>query len=518
MNSKKRNGSPIVSEKEKDKRIQSPPQQQKSGDENLLANKSTAQEVSRNLGASPKILSCERDGGVTSGSFTSNHLPLFEKKTTTPSLASQVSQISISDGMEWKMMAEGPMKNYIEVAVEKIDGKDFKGSIPETEGYTKVYLKALKLDFRNYHGTATGFRGCPILTFRLKEPINIDLTFEGKENFSWNRKIRTSTGVKTSVIDCKVRGVRHIFDDGRTYNHGREEGFKWVRIEGAEYRVDEEVTRKWLLKYGELINNFAEEKMAYEPDSSDEEDEEAYKVPVHTGKYVVKMRIDRPIPQILPIDGRRIRIYYKGIRKQCNNCFEMGHMKRDCKERRKDWAEYVSSMMESTGFEPDLFGKWKVVVQDWRSKNLTEALHSKTQQVEERKELIDNIVGTLEQQKKACSIRKVGARDGDEITSNENREDEVVEVGEKTAETLEEFTLVQKKDKRTNQQKQSQMRVEQILSAVAASHLGTGKPGRPKKLTTKKAQPPKQKNPKKKLILAKTESQSEDDDEPPANK
>jgi hypothetical protein len=65
------------------------------------------------------------------------------------------------------------------------------------------------------------------------------------------------------------------------------------------------------LKYGELINNFAEEKMAYEPDSSDEEDEEAYKVPVHTGKYVVKMRIDRPIPQILPIDGRRIRIYYK---------------------------------------------------------------------------------------------------------------------------------------------------------------------------------------------------------------
>jgi hypothetical protein len=57
--------------------------------------------------------------------------------------------------MEWKMMAEGPMKYYIEVTVEKIDGKDFRGSIPET----KVHLKALKLDFKNYHGTATGFRG-----------------------------------------------------------------------------------------------------------------------------------------------------------------------------------------------------------------------------------------------------------------------------------------------------------------------------------------------------------------------
>jgi hypothetical protein len=51
------------------------------------------------------------------------------------------------------------MKYYIEVTVEKIDGKDFRGSIPETKGYTKVYLKALKLDFKNYHGTATGFRG-----------------------------------------------------------------------------------------------------------------------------------------------------------------------------------------------------------------------------------------------------------------------------------------------------------------------------------------------------------------------
>jgi hypothetical protein len=105
------------------------------------------------------------------------------------------------------------------------------------------------------------------------------------------------------------------------------------------------------------------------------------------------------------------------------------------------------------------------------------------------------------------------------ITSNENREDEVVEVGGKTAETMEEFKLVQKKDKRTNQQKQSQLRVEQILSAIAASHFGTGKPGRPKKLlTTKKVQPPKQKNPKMKVILDKKESQSEEDDEPPANK
>jgi hypothetical protein len=117
----------------------------------------------------------------------------------------------------------------------------------------------------------------------------------------------------------------------------------------------------------------------------------------------------------------------------------MGHMKRDCKERQKDWAEYVSSLMSCLASE-------KVVFQDWRSKNLNENLQTKTQKSEERKEMIDNIVGTLEQQKLACSVRKMGARDVEEITSNVDGEYEVVEVAKNTAETMEKFTLVQKKD------------------------------------------------------------------------
>ena len=77
---------------------------------------------------------------------------------------------------------------------------------------------------------------------------------------------------------------------------------------------------------------------------------------------------------------------------------------------------------------------------------MNENLQTKTQKSEERKEMIDNIVGTLEQQKLACSVRKMGARDVEEITSNVDREDEVVEVAKNTAETMEKFTLVQKKE------------------------------------------------------------------------
>jgi hypothetical protein len=60
--------------------------------------------------------------------------------------------------------------------------------------------------------------------------------------------------------------------------------------------------------------------------------------------------------------------------------------------------------------------------------------------------------------------------------------------------------------------------MEQILSAVAAGHLGVGKPGRPRKLTAKKTQPPKKKNLPKTSSLAAKEKQSENDEEPSENK
>jgi hypothetical protein len=69
-----------VGKKEKDKRIQSPPQQKHSCDEIVLANKSTGQAVSRNLGTISKILPHGGDSVDASGCFNSKNLPLFAKK------------------------------------------------------------------------------------------------------------------------------------------------------------------------------------------------------------------------------------------------------------------------------------------------------------------------------------------------------------------------------------------------------------------------------------------------------
>ena len=39
-----------------------------------------------------------------------------------------------------------------------------------------------------------------------------------------------------------------------------------------------------------------------------------------TGTYVVKVKLDKDIPELLPVAGRRIHISYPGVRKKCTNC------------------------------------------------------------------------------------------------------------------------------------------------------------------------------------------------------
>ena len=42
-----------------------------------------------------------------------------------------------------------------------------------------------------------------------------------------------------------------------------------------------------------------------------------------TGTYVLRIKLKRDIPQLLPILGKRIKINYPGRPRQCTNCFRI---------------------------------------------------------------------------------------------------------------------------------------------------------------------------------------------------
>ena len=62
----------------------------------------------------------------------------------------------------------------------------------------------------------------------------------------------------------------------------------------------------WLAEYGEVQSELVEDAF---DDSEDLEGKNS------TGTYSIKMKLNTPIPNFLPIDGRRIKVYYRGTRK-----------------------------------------------------------------------------------------------------------------------------------------------------------------------------------------------------------
>jgi hypothetical protein len=62
---------------------------------------------------------------------------------------------------------------------------------------------------------------------------------------------------------------------------------------------------------------------------------------VGTGNLSAKMTIKQEIPQFLPMMGRKVRVYYRGITKLCINCYQPGHIKKNCKNSTVGWIDYV---------------------------------------------------------------------------------------------------------------------------------------------------------------------------------
>ena len=74
------------------------------------------------------------------------------------------------------------------------------------------------------------------------------------------------------------------------------------------------------------------------------------------------------LPQFLPMFGKRICLYYRGIEKKCSNCFGP-HARRVCNREKVTWIQYVSDLMKEYPDIPDeLYGKWATYVHELRAK------------------------------------------------------------------------------------------------------------------------------------------------------
>ena len=122
-----------------------------------------------------------------------------------------------------------------------------------------------------------------------------------------------------------------------------------VKIEGCDYKISEEMLLSWLAEYGEVQSELVEDVFE---DSEDSEGENA------TGTYSIQIKLNSLIPNFLPFDGRRVKVYYRGMRKLCKNWFYQ-HLKIDCKNKKVKWIDYVKWFVsKNTEFSNEQYGRW----------------------------------------------------------------------------------------------------------------------------------------------------------------
>ena len=203
----------------------------------------------------------------------------------------------------------------------------------------------------------------------LKQPINID-DFASFQNFTFNRRYVKGGEQVEDVMACKIRGVRTVSGDEASASYS-DEWTRVVKIEGCDYKISEDMILSWLTPYGDIKSELVEDVFE---DSEDSEGTNA------TGVYSVKMRLTSDIPQLLPMDGRRVKIYYRGIRKLCTSCFGK-HFRKDCKKEKVQWIDYVREFVkdnpEVTG---EQFGNWITILERNRRQDIIDKQYFESKQ------------------------------------------------------------------------------------------------------------------------------------------
>lgn len=260
----------------------------------------------------------------------------------------------------------GKFRDFIEIHVLRLNEEPLKTSVNPQLGIN-ICRMVLKLPRDEIHGIDLNWKGHPVIEIRLMNQINIDDLPE-----SFNYSLKRAGDLGDANYYCEISGIRryqHHLPRHEEEEDPDEPWFRWVSIEGTGYTQKEQVIKTWLQKYGEILSDFEEEKITVvDPDP---EDGESLEFEVGSGRFKVKMKILNHIPQFLPMNGRKVRIYYRGMIKLCANCFEPNHLKSECSNEKKPWIEYVADFLEENDdMGPELFGRWVQAVKKYRL-NLT---------------------------------------------------------------------------------------------------------------------------------------------------
>jgi hypothetical protein len=266
---------------------------------------------------------------------------------------------------KFSIQNEGPIRQSLEVEFRTLNGKPFKGTITPKEAKHEIFKKCLGFEYSNFYGVRPAWKGCPTMTFTFCEPTNVD-DLAYMQDFEYVRTNGAGLEKVEERLGCHIKGLRGRQEDGAGWEPFQENWMRVVKMEGCDYQISNSEIIAWLSHYGEVLSPVVED--CFE-DSDVEEGINA------TGIYSVKMKLKREIPQLLPMCGKRIKIYYKGIDKLCTKCFGK-HPRRICKNEKVPWIDYVERFVDSNVDIPEqAYGRWTDVLKKEKKEKAKMSTH-----------------------------------------------------------------------------------------------------------------------------------------------
>ena len=289
------------------------------------------------------------------------------------------------------------MRDVINVAVLSRNEEEYRGTVTYNEAKYEIFMKCLDLPEDLLHGIKIQFGKGPNISFKLTEQIDVDDLSE-HEYFEFERQVTTNGVKRTETFQCKIKGIRQRrpLAEGQHEQHeaAQEANVFNVKVIGCDYSIEEEEILEWLRMYGETFGKL-NENFYYDPNPGAK--------PTGDGTYTIKMRIDKQIPQFLPMHGKKVKIEHRSIQIICTNCYGK-HPRKVCKSEKISWMDYVEKFMKANqDISNDMIGKWfEIAVNENRVKN-----PNKVQPEEHRRPSDELALGSLDMQDAIQKVKQI---------------------------------------------------------------------------------------------------------------
>jgi hypothetical protein len=265
-----------------------------------------------------------------------------EKTSSTKRATTTTASVQMSTMPPKKPTKDNPDGSLFRFEVIGQNDKRFYGSLSECEIlliWEKVLGRGRDEIFAMSYNRS--------LTRNFKVTIKLNSVLVPKEvypesNFVYYRKAAPDAPEEEDVaIHCKILG----YEDERPVELGK---LHRITAKTNDFVVKPAEIQAWLAKFGTVSSKF---------------DYVRNSMGLRSDIFETEIALNSHVPEYLPIAGRKVQIYYPGIPRSCNNCYQEGHVKRNCKSKKIDWLQRVIQIRQSGKFEDELFGGWIALIE-----------------------------------------------------------------------------------------------------------------------------------------------------------